>query len=100
MFKTPSLALNVTSTYTVTLEISNGVGLRRLLSTEVATSSTGYAGLVEVLVNYARTENASEELTDPERLPTSEDFVCLLDTDVISIVFSAPHIDQYIDTNR
>ena len=99
-FEMPSLLLNDTSRYTVSLEATNGAGLQRLVVTEVGSSSTVYAGLVEVVVNYARTENISGEFAEPEKLWSGEDFVCLLDTDVISVMFSAPLSEQEVDTDR
>ena len=53
-----------------------------------------------MLPNYARTENISGELADPERVSGREEFVCLLDTDTISIEFSAPLNDEKVDINR
>ena len=99
-FKTPSLLLNDTSEYTILLEATNGAGLQRLVLSEVALSNTVYAGLVEVVVNYARTENASGEFAQPEKLWSGEDFVCLLETNVISIVFNSPLSEERVDTDR
>lgn len=59
-----------------------------------------YSGLVQVVLNYARTENASGELVDQQRVLGREEFVCLLDTDTISIEFNAPLNDQRVDMDR
>ena len=70
------------------------------MSTELDPSNTVYSGLVQVLLNYGKTENVSGELADPERVSGRKEFVCLLDTDTISIEFSALLNDQRVDINR
>ena len=51
-------------------------------------------------MNYARTENISGHFSEPEKLSGNEDFVCLLETDVISITFGSPLSEQKVDTER
>ena len=42
----------------------------------------------------------SGELEEPERVLAGDEFVCLLESDVLSIEFSAPFDEQYVDTDR
>ena len=82
--------------------MTNGAGLQRLMTNEVAPSADTYIGSVQVLVNYGRTENVSGELTEPERVSSgsSEDAVCLWESDVTTIMFSTPENEQSVDPDR
>ena len=99
--QTPSLSLNHSSPYVVTLEAVNGAGLKREIESEIIlfgdSDKDKYSGLVTVAVNYVRVENVSR---DPERVLGSDSFTCLLDSDVISIEFPAPLESQYVDSDR
>ena len=102
-FETPSLSLNDTVAYLVTLDVTNGAGLHRLVHTEVShyTSTVEYSGQVHVMVNFAKTGNTTGQLDDPEQETNDEEeFVCLYETDVISIEFSAPFDTQNVNTER
>ena len=72
------------------------------MTSEVAPSAVTYTGSVQVLVNYGRTENVSRELTEPERVSSgsSEDAVCLWESDVITITFNTPENEQSVDPER
>ena len=101
--RTSPLLINLSSTYQATLEATNGAGLSRVVETVFGLhteSEVVYGGLVSVTVNYARTENVSGVFEEPERVSGGEDFVCLLETDVISIEFPAPLDDQSVETSR
>ena len=102
-FKTPSLNLNVSSSYLVTLEAINGAGLHREIETQVNIydSEIVYSGVVAIAINYARVENVSGFIEDPEMLANiDDDFTCLLETDVIGVEFPAPTDPSSVDKER
>ena len=51
-------------------------------------------------VNYGRTENVSGEFVELERVSSGEEFVCVFETDVLTVEFSAPLDEQNVDTER
>ena len=102
-FETPSLDLNGTATYLISVRATNRAGLGRLLLSEVSVSESnvGYGGTAKVVVNYARYENVTGVLEEVERLVSGEEFVCLLETDFVTIEFDTPpSATQPVDTER
>ena len=101
--KTPPLYLNVNYMYEATLQATNGAGLTRLVETSFGLyniDTLEYEGVVSVLTNYGRTENGSGVLEEPELLASIGDYVCVLETDVLSIEFTTPPDSQSIDSDR
>ena len=97
---THPLHLNLSSTYQTTLKATNGAGLTRLTEASFSLHTSLYEGRVSVAVNYGRTENVSGEFVELERVSSGEEFVCVFETDVLTVEFSAPLDEQNIDTER
>ena len=101
--KTPPLQLDINSTYSATLEVTNGAGLTRLVGTSftLPIGRAEYPGTVDVLNNYGQAENESGLLVELETVGSSEDYVCLIETDTLSVEFPAPPPDTLsIDSDR
>ena len=90
-YSSPLIDFEQGTSYFLTLYITNGAGLERILTSDpVYFDATPpiYTGMVSVIRNFGTGEYNSEDIV-VDMLGT-ESAICLYNTDVTSIVFQAP----------
>ena len=100
-FQTPVILLNSGGGYSLALEAINGAGLSAIVYSSFGDDPGDYVGSVRVVANFGKTENVSGELVRVEKVvEVGEEVVCLWETNVVRIVFSAPEDSTTVDSQR
>ena len=83
------------------MEAINGAGLSAIVYASFGGDPSDYVGSVRVVANFGKTDNISGELLSvQEEEEVGEEVVCLWETDVVRIVFSAPGDSTAVDSQR